>query len=153
MRNGAIEVLAGTQQFQRQFDHGFGIRPRHQRRGRQLQRQAPKFLLADNARDRLAREAAACEVVEASRFVRGELALRGRYQAGQIEAERVAGQNPRVEVGGFDRGGFESRGECAPRGFDGLSAKSVTRRTAISMSSLRTQGPIRRRPVDCGGVV
>ena len=85
-----IEVSAGAQQFQRQFDHRFGIRPRHQRRGRKLQRQTPKLLLAENARDRFAREATAGEFLEACRFVRRELALRGRYQAGQVEAERVA---------------------------------------------------------------
>ena len=103
-----IEASAGAQQFQRQFDHRLGIRPRHQRRGRELQRQPPKFLLAENAGDRFAREATAGEFLEACRFVRGELALRGRYQAGQVEAKGMARQNPRVEFGGFDGGGFES---------------------------------------------
>ncbi len=74
----AIEASTGAQQFQRQFDHRLGIGPRHQRRGRELQRQPPEFLLADNARDRFACEATACEVFEASRFVRRELALCGR---------------------------------------------------------------------------
>ena len=92
MRSAAIEVSAGAQQFQRQFDHRLGIGPRHQRRGRELQRQPPKLLLAENAGDRLAREATAGEFLEACRFVRGELALRGGDHAGQVEAERVTCQ-------------------------------------------------------------
>ena len=64
----AIEVSAGAQQFQRQFDHRLGIGPRHQCRGRELQRQPPKLLLAENAGDRLAREATAGEFLEACRI-------------------------------------------------------------------------------------
>ena len=118
-----IEVSAGAQQFQRQFDHRLGIGPRHQRRGRELQRQPPKFLLAENARDRLAREATAGEFLEACRFVRGELALCGRYQAGQVEAKRVAVRSRASSSAEFDGGGFELRGERAPRGLDGWWAK------------------------------
>ena len=74
-------------------------------------------------------------------------------QAGQVEAERMACQQPRVEFGGFDGGGFELRGERAPRGLDGLVGEIVMRRLAqISTSSLRTQGPIRRGLIDEGGV-
>ena len=36
------------------LDQRLGLRPRHQRRRVQLERQAPEFLLAENARDRLA---------------------------------------------------------------------------------------------------
>ena len=43
---------------ERGLDHGLGLRPRHQRFGVEPQRQAPEFLAADDARDRLAREPA-----------------------------------------------------------------------------------------------
>ena len=77
-----------------------------------MQREAPKLLLAKNARNRFSREAAAGEFREACRFVRGELALRGRYQAGQVEAKRVACQNPGVEFGGFET--IRSNGPVSP---------------------------------------
>ena len=150
-----IEASTGAQQFQRQFDHRLGIRPRHQRRGRELQRQPPKFLLAENAGDGFACDAAAGEFVEASRFVRGELALRGRYQAGQVEAEGVARQNARVEFGGFDGGGFEFRGERASRGFDGLCGEDRSRGVLAQIpphvvpANAGTHTP---RPFDWGGV-
>ena len=65
MRNGRSRTSGGAQHFQRQFDHGFGVGPRHQRRGRELQRQSPEFLEPENARDRLAGEAPAREIFEA----------------------------------------------------------------------------------------
>ena len=42
---------------ERGFDQGFGFGARHQRGGVELQRQAPEFLDAENARDGLAVEA------------------------------------------------------------------------------------------------
>ena len=39
-----------VEQCERQLDHSFGFRPRHQHGGRDGERQAPEFLLADNAR-------------------------------------------------------------------------------------------------------
>src|SRR6185369_14083332 len=103
--------------------------------------------LAENARDRLSRKAAAGELLEARRFVPSELALCGRYQSGQVEAKCMACQNPRDEFGGFDGGGLELRGECAPRGLDGLFGEirhAASSRKSLHMSSLRMQGPIRR---------
>ncbi len=99
MRQRAIRGRAGAQHLQRQFDHGFGIGPRHQRRGRQCQRQSPEFLVAENARDRLAAEAAAREILQPVRFVRGELPAGGRDQAGEVEAEHGADQQSRIEFG------------------------------------------------------
>ena len=43
MRKRTIRTRRGAQHFQRQLDHGFGVGPRHQRRGRELQRQSPEF--------------------------------------------------------------------------------------------------------------
>ena len=64
----------------------------------ELQRQAPEFLLAEDARDRFSREAPAGEFLDA--FVRGGLALRCCDQAGQVEAEHMTDQKPRVEIAG-----------------------------------------------------
>jgi hypothetical protein len=53
----------------------------------------------------------------------------------------MAGQNPRIEFGGFDGGGFELRCECAPRGFDGLADElrhAPSSRKSPNPSSLRT---------------
>ena len=47
---------AGVDRGERRLDHGFGFRPRHQRGGVSAQRQAPEFLDAEDARDRLALE-------------------------------------------------------------------------------------------------
>ncbi len=62
----------GAQHFQCQFDHCFGIGPGHQRFGRELQRQAPELLVAKNTCDRLAFEAAPCEILKTGSFIRGE---------------------------------------------------------------------------------
>ena len=43
---------------ERGLDHGLGLRPRHQRIRVEPQRQAPEFLAADDAGDRLVREPA-----------------------------------------------------------------------------------------------
>ena len=68
MRNGRFGSVIGAQHFERQFDHRFGIGPRHQRRGGQFQRQSPEFLVPENARDRLAGETAAREILETHRL-------------------------------------------------------------------------------------
>ncbi len=61
------------EQRERQFDDGFGFGPRHQHGRRDDQRQAPEFLLADNARDGLAREAARGELLDLGTRVRSEI--------------------------------------------------------------------------------
>ena len=61
----AVGRAVGAPQLKRTLDHGFGVGTRHQRRGREMQRQSPKFLDAENARDRLAGEAALREGFEA----------------------------------------------------------------------------------------
>ena len=47
---------AFAKDLERQFDHGLGVRPRHQRRFGEAERQAPEFPRAENAGDRLMRE-------------------------------------------------------------------------------------------------
>ena len=56
MRRARAREPCAIDRRERRLDHGFGFRPRHQRRGVDAQRQAPEFLAADDARDRLARE-------------------------------------------------------------------------------------------------
>ena len=120
----AIEVAAGAHQLQRQFDHRLGIGPRHQRRGRELQRQSPEFLLAENARDRLAREAPA-RILRQSAASAEVSRRRLRDHAGQVEAEHGCQKNARIEFGVIDAGGFESRRQRPPRALN-LGPGSVT---------------------------
>ena len=72
---------------QRGLDHGFGLRPRHQRAGIDAQRQAPKFLPADDARDRLVREPALRQRGDGGSPRRSQAAgcrrLQGRHGRGQ----------------------------------------------------------------------
>ena len=122
-------------EFEREFDHRLGIGPRHQRRGCELQRQSPEFLLADNARHRLARQATAREAFEACGFVLRQLALRCRDHAGEVEAERVACEYPRVKFGGINRSGFELQGQRASRHLDGLCRRHAAAPWAASCAA------------------
>src|SRR5581483_4068030 len=72
-----------------------------------------------NARDRLAREPAPGECVEAAGFVRRERAIGRADHAGEVEAERVADQQTRVELGGIDAGGLKTYRKRTPCHFDG----------------------------------
>src|SRR4029077_15647636 len=56
------------------LDDRFRLRPWHQRRGIDAQRQAPEFLIAENARDRLAGEAASSQSGDGAVLVRTNLA-------------------------------------------------------------------------------
>src|SRR5439155_9290772 len=87
------------------------------------------------------------EPFEADRLISCERAVGRRNRAGEIEAKHCADQQPRIEFGGFDRGGFQARGQRAARGVDGLAegiGHVLPWRKTILSSSLRKQGPIRR---------
>ncbi len=56
MRNARRARTIAVDRGKRRLDDGFGLRPRHQRGFVEPQRQAPEFLDAENARDRLAAE-------------------------------------------------------------------------------------------------
>jgi hypothetical protein len=71
-----------TEDFQRQFNHRLGVGPRHQRGVRQPKGQAPKLPHAEDARDRLAREAPLCIVLELHGFRRCERPCGLRDHAG-----------------------------------------------------------------------
>ena len=75
------------------------VRPRHQRRGGKSEWQSPKFLVAKDARNRLALQPTRGESLQVIRFIRAERAVRGSDDAGEIEPERVADQHPRIEFG------------------------------------------------------
>ena len=67
---------SSAERIKRRLDHGLGLRPRHQRVGIEVEREAPEFLDADDARDRLARETPAGERCNSVGFGGGEEALR-----------------------------------------------------------------------------
>ena len=66
---------------ERRLDDSFGFRSRHQRRGIDAQRQAPELLAAENARDRLAGEAAVRQSGDGVFLVRAEPARSCRGSA------------------------------------------------------------------------
>ena len=111
--------------------------------GESCERQSPEFLLAENARDRLAGEAAAREVFEACRFVRRELPLRRRDQAGEVEAERVADQQPAHRV----RREFESRRAsiCRESACASAALRCARHRRRWLISAQTRYGSLRRR--------
>ena len=120
----------GAQHFQCQLDHRFGVGPRHQRRRRKLQRQTPEFLGSENTRDRLTREAAARKVLQPHGLSRGDGPRRGRDEAGQVETQRRADQNPRVEFRRIDCVCPEPGRQRAPRRFDGVSGERMAHAAA-----------------------
>ncbi len=155
MRKRRSRARRGTQHLERQFDHRFGVGPRHQRRGRELQRQPPEFLVARECARPVRRRDAAARIPQAataSAAVSGRLAA--AINAGEIETERRADQNPRVEFGRFDCAGFAA----APSARAARSRRFVRRRDRsrvttrnIAPSSPRKQGPITPRHRDVGG--
>jgi len=58
-------------------------------------------------------------------FIGGELPVGGRDQTGEIKAKHRADEQTRIDFAGFDRAGFEARGERAPRSLDGLSRERL----------------------------
>ncbi len=88
MRSGAPRIRARERR-ERGLDHGLGLRPRHQRVGRERERQAPELLAAEDARDRLAREPArapSAAMAAASAGASARSAARGERRRGRGRA-------------------------------------------------------------------
>ena len=116
MRHEPVRRSIGAQQFQRQLDQGFRIRPRHQRFRGEFERQSPEFLDAQDPRNRLARETAAGEIVKANGLIRREPPVRGGDDAAKIKPEHGADQQPRIEFGRIRSRRMRSvRSGCAAR--------------------------------------
>ena len=81
--------------------------------------------MAEKARDRLARKAAARKIIEAHRLIRGQKPARRRDHAGKIETYRRADQNPGVEFGRIDVACPKPGCQRAPRGLNGLSGEGI----------------------------
>ena len=96
---GLHAQAAAPDKIERGFDHSLGFRPRHQHGFADLQRQAPEFLDAENARDRLVLEPARGELLDRCGLLRGERPFAVGDQRGAIDAERVRNQQPRVGIG------------------------------------------------------
>ena len=107
----------------RSGNNGFGIGTRHQCRVGQAQVEAPEFLVAQNAGDRLMHQAALRKGGDDAGLILSHLAVRLDRKAGVIEAERRADQKARIEVRRIDIAGFEFCRQCAPRRLNGQSGE------------------------------
>ena len=100
MRNARVRGPIAVDRGKRRLDHGFGLRPRHQRGFVEPQRQAPEFLDAEDARDRLAAEPPRGKRSQLRALVLAEAARSlSIVERGVVEAERVADEQARVELG------------------------------------------------------
>ena len=99
---------------ERRLDHGFGFRPRHQRRGVERSGRPQNSLHADDAGHRLAREPARRERRDRVCLFGGEHPLGRRHEPGMIQPERMADQYARIEFGrveaGDARNAWQARG-------------------------------------------
>ena len=126
-RARAVRIDGG----ERRLDHRFGFRPRHQRRGIDAQRQAPEFLAADDARDRLARKPPRRERGD-RRSLRGvKRAGAGRGERGMIEPKRVSDEDAGVELGRIEAGNAKFLRQCAPRFGDGAGTGALRAREGV----------------------
>ena len=127
MRSGRDARAVGIERGERRFDNRFRFRPRHQRRGIDRELQAPEFLAADDARDRLARETPPrqrrdCVLLRRASRTRAPAAA----SAGMIERQRVSrrGCGHRVRAN-----------RCRRRGISRVSA----RRAAATVRASRVR--------------
>src|SRR5262249_47072481 len=84
---------------QRRFDHGLGLRPGQQGFGIDLERQPPKFLAAENTRDRLALKPPRRKRSDGAGLRRGEHAARLGSERRVVEPKRMADDHARIELG------------------------------------------------------
>src|ERR1700722_17774417 len=98
---------AGIDRRERRLDDSFCFWSWHQRRGIDAQRQAPEFLVSENACARLAGEAAVRQRRNDIFLVCAKLARRGRSERRMIEAKGVAYKDTGIEVWGVQAGGLE----------------------------------------------
>ncbi len=96
---GGVARLRAIERLERGFDHGLGLRSRHQGRGIELEIQPPEFLDPDDARHRLACEAARRQRGDRIGLAGIERARGLGGEARMVEAERVRHQEPRIQLG------------------------------------------------------
>jgi len=117
--------------------------------------QAPELLLAEDARDGFAREAAARQRGDGALLLAIEHALRRGRERRMIEAERVSDKNAGIELGRFDLLRAEGRRPAAPRAVgpvstaplgEGAGADAATPSGFITPPRRRAAPPGVRRP-------
>ena len=99
------------QHLQRRLDEGFAVGPRLQRRGRELERQAPELALAEDAPDRLARETALGKPCEprCGRLAQPVGGVGGCFVRSRLD------EQPRVERSALPASLTQARGKPTPR--------------------------------------
>ncbi len=128
MRSVRERAPRGIDCGERSLDDRFGLRPRHQRRRVDAQRQTPEFLpcrrCGQPARARSRRCAA-----RRWRFLRRRQACaHRRRKRGMIEAERVTDQDAGIELGRIDAAGAKFLRPGAPRFGNGKRGPAPRRR-------------------------
>src|SRR6266566_44295 len=113
----ALPIFA-IERRQCRFDHGLGLRPGQQGFGIDLERQPPKFLAAENARDRLAREPPRRKRRNGAGLLGGEPAARLGGKRRVVEPKRVADDDARIELGRVETTAAKLARQPPPRGVD-----------------------------------
>src|SRR5262249_5938869 len=101
---------------QRRLDHGLGLRPGQQRFGVDLERQPPKFLAADNARDRLALKPPRRKRGNGAGLLSGEHAARLGRECRVVEPKGMADDDARIELGRVETALTKFERQPPPRG-------------------------------------
>ena len=117
--HGIGRLAAGANEFERRLDHRFRVGTRHQRVRGERETQAPEFLLAEDARDRLVLQPPLHQRGEVIGFVVLQRPLGRERHAGEIQLRCRADQQPRIELRRVELRRRELSCEFPPRGFDG----------------------------------
>src|SRR5262249_39535284 len=108
--------------------HGLGLRPGQQRFGVDLERQPPKFLAAENARDRLALKPPRRKRGNGASLLGPEHAARLGPERGVVQPKGQAGQEGRIEPGPIEAPLAKLVRQAPPRGVDRAAREWVTLR-------------------------
>src|SRR5262245_36008458 len=103
---------------QRRPDHSLGLRPGQQRFGGDPERQPPKFLAAENARDRLAVKSPRRKCGNGASLLGGEHAARLGRERGVVEPKGMADDDARIELGRIETTPAKLVRQAPPRGVD-----------------------------------
>src|SRR5262249_55206594 len=133
---GARFSMFAIERRQRRLDHGLGLRPGQQRFGVDLERQPPKFLAAENARDRLTVKSPRRKRGNGADLLGGEHAARLGRERGVVEPKGMADDDARIELGRIEAPPAKLARQPPPRGVDRAAREWVTLRP-----SGRPRGP------------
>src|SRR5262249_52824327 len=146
---------------ERRLDQGLGLRPGHQHRGRDDEREAPELLAAENAGDRLAGDAPSREGPNPLGLLVADDSVGSRGEVCVVEPERVADEEARIELRRVESC-FPERGRKRPaRTRDGdnrteidphAESSAASRAAWLSVTSASTISPSASPSITCGSL-